>query len=51
MGCPLPLAIVRIGERFGHWPWELEDEPLDRVEYYLAVMSAEAAAQADIEDD
>jgi hypothetical protein len=45
--CPLPLAFVLLGERFGGWPWELEQAPLDRVNYYLAVMAAEAEAHQD----
>lgn len=42
IGCPWPLAYVHLGERFGKWPWEIEDEPADRVAYYLGVMAKEA---------
>jgi len=45
--CPLPLAHVLIGERFGQWPWSIEDAPADRVAYYLAIMGAEAEAHQD----
>ena len=47
--CPLPLAFVLIAERFGGWPWELEQAPADRVTYYLAIMAAEAEAHQDHE--
>jgi hypothetical protein len=45
--CPLPLAHVLLGERFGQWPWSIEQAPADRVAYYLAIMSAEAEAHQD----
>jgi len=38
---------VLIGERFGQWPWSIEDAPADRVAYYLAIMGAEAEAHQD----
>jgi hypothetical protein len=41
VGCPTPLAFVRIGERFGKAPWEIEQGPMDRVMYYLNVMAIE----------
>jgi hypothetical protein len=37
---------VHLAERFGKWPWELEDQPWDRVRHYLAVMGAEGEAKA-----
>lgn len=48
-GCPRELAYVYLGERFGKWPWELEDQPADRVQYYMAVLGAEAEAHQDHE--
>lgn len=30
-----------IAERFGGWPWEIEDAPADRVQYYLNLLGAE----------
>jgi hypothetical protein len=47
--CPLPLAHVLIAERFGGWPWDLEQAPADRVAYYFAIMAAEAEAHHDHE--
>jgi len=38
---------VLIAERFGQWPWSIEDAPADRVAYYLAIMGAEAEAHQD----
>jgi hypothetical protein len=38
---------VLIAERFGQWPWAIDDEPADRVAYYMAIMSAEAVAHQD----
>lgn len=46
MGCPWPLALVHLAERFGKWPWELEDQPADKVRRYLAVMGIEGEAKA-----
>lgn len=43
-GCPLPLALCIIGERFGTPPWEIERAPADRVEFYLNVLAAEGEA-------
>jgi hypothetical protein len=43
----LPLAFVLLAERFGGWPWDIENAPADRVEYYLAVIGAEGEAHAD----
>lgn len=40
---------MHLAERFGKWPWQLEDEPADRVRYYLAVMGAEGEAKAAME--
>jgi hypothetical protein len=37
----MPLAFCYLGERFGKWPWDIEGEPADRVEYYLSVLAAE----------
>lgn len=47
VGCPLPLAFVLLGERFGGWPWEIENAPADRLAYYLAVIGAEGEAHGD----
>ncbi len=46
VGCPWPLALVHLAERFGKWPWELEQEPTDKVRHYLAVMGIEGEAKA-----
>jgi hypothetical protein len=46
VACPLPLAYVRIAERFGGWPWDIETAPLDRVQFYLGIMGVEAEGQA-----
>ena len=50
VGCPLPLAMVLIGERFGIPPWEIEQAPADRVTFYLNVMSAEATTHELVDD-
>lgn len=46
VGCPWPLAAVILGERFGKWPWELDDEPADKVRYYAAIMGIQAEARS-----
>ncbi|HET7183003.1 MAG TPA: hypothetical protein VFI15_12295 [Candidatus Limnocylindrales bacterium] len=46
VGCPPLYANVLIGERFGRFPWEVEDAPLDRYLIYRAVLAAEAEARA-----
>jgi hypothetical protein len=46
VGCPMPLAYVFLGERFGKWPEECKERPADRAAYYNAVLSAEAEARA-----
>ena len=46
MGCPWPLAVVQYAERFGRWPWELEEAPTDRVLYYAAIMGIQGEAKA-----
>jgi hypothetical protein len=38
---------VLLAERFGGWPWDIEDAPADRVTHYLAVIGAEGEAHAD----
>lgn len=45
LGCPWPLAAVQLGERFGKWPWELDDAPSDRVLWYARIMGIEAEAR------
>lgn len=42
LGCPLPLANVYLGERFGRYPWEIDEQPADKVAYYLRVLEMEA---------
>jgi hypothetical protein len=42
---PWELIAVRVAERFGVLPWSLDDEPADRVYYYLGVMGIEADMQ------
>lgn len=41
-GCPALYANVLIGERFGRFPWEVEDAPLDRYLVYRNVLGIEA---------
>lgn len=48
VGCPMPLAHIFLGERFGKWPWELEDQPADKVQFYMNVIGAYNEAQADM---
>ena len=43
------MALVYLGERFGKWPWELEGQPADKVQHYLAVIGIEAEAKAAME--
>lgn len=49
MGCPLPLAFVFMAERFGGWPWELEDVPIDKLYYYMNVIGAEGKVRSQLE--
>lgn len=42
VGCPLEYVHVLLGARFGHWPWEIEQEPADRVLFYRRLLSVEA---------
>ncbi len=37
---------MHLAERFGRWPWELEDQPADRVRWYVAVLGIEGEARA-----
>ena len=30
-----------MAERFGKWPWEIEEAPIDRVLYYLGILGVE----------
>ena len=43
------MAAIHLGERFGKWPWELDDQPADRVRYYVAIMSIQGEAKAALE--
>lgn len=47
MGCPWPWALVLLADRFKCLPWELEDEPADRVLYYTGLLALEAEYHAD----
>lgn len=47
--CPLPLAYMYTGERYGLAPWVIEDAPADRVAYYLNLMGIEGQAKADMD--
>lgn len=49
VGCPMPLAYVYIGERFGLAPWDIEAADADRVQYYLNVIGIEGEARADLD--
>jgi hypothetical protein len=40
------MALVYMGERFGVPPWDIEQAPADRVEYYLSIMGVEGEMQA-----
>lgn len=44
--CPAIYANVVVAERFGHFPWELEDAPLDRLLLYFNVLGVEAETMA-----
>lgn len=44
-GTPWPQAAIHLAERFGKWPWELEDQPTDRVLYYTRIMGIESEAR------
>ena len=50
MGKPLPMpyAYVLIGERFGLAPWDIEDAPADRVQFYLNLLGAEGEFKGDL---
>lgn len=37
---------MQYAERFGRWPWELEEAPTDRVLYYAAIMGIQGEAKA-----
>lgn len=50
VGCPIDLALVLIAERFGGYPWEIEDAPADRVEWYMSVMGAESEGHRMFDD-
>lgn len=50
MGCPLPLALVLIAERFGGFPWEVERADAERVQYYLNVIGIEGEAHEAMDD-
>jgi hypothetical protein len=39
--CPRDYAFVLMAERFGKWPWEIEEAPIDRVLYYLGILGVE----------
>lgn len=42
------LLYVDLAQRFpGHWPWELEDAPADRLMAYLDVLGVEAYVRAE----
>lgn len=49
MACPQPAIWLTLADRFHKWPWQLEDEPADRVLFWLNVMSVEAEARNDRE--
>jgi hypothetical protein len=43
------MAAIHLGERFGKWPWELDDQPTDRVLWYTRIMGIEAEARGAME--
>lgn len=43
------MAAIHLGERFGKWPWELDDQPADRVRHFVAVMGVQGEAKAALE--
>lgn len=49
MPCPTPYANVIIAERFGVLPWQLEQEPLDRVLYYFGILAIEGEMHGALE--
>jgi hypothetical protein len=36
---------IQLGERFGKWPWELSDQPMDDVIFYTRIMGIDAEAR------
>jgi len=38
-----------MAERFGGWPWELEDVPIDKLYYYMNVIGAEGKVRSQLE--
>lgn len=49
MSCPGEYANVLLGERFGHWPWDIEDAPADRVYFYTRLLGIEGQAARHLE--
>jgi hypothetical protein len=48
-GCPFPLALDFLAQRWGVPPWQLEEAPADKVLWYMAVVGIYNEAQADME--
>lgn len=42
----LDYAVHHLARNFGRWPWELDDEPADRVMHALGLESADAEGRA-----
>lgn len=44
----MPLALDFLAQRWGTTPWDLEDAPADRLQFYMNVVGAYNEAQADM---
>lgn len=38
-----------LGERFGQWPWSIEEQPADRVYFYSRLLGIEGQAARHLE--
>jgi hypothetical protein len=45
---PLEYAYVHVAERFGGWPWDIEEAPADSVQKYLNLLGAEGEYKGDL---
>lgn len=39
------MAALLLAERFGKWPWELDEQPTDKVLHYMAIMGVQGEAR------
>jgi len=45
----MPLALDFIAQRYSKTPWEIEEAPADKVQWYMTVVGIYNEAQADME--